>query len=145
MSLTRFQCILYDSTVPFCSPLQYFNFKSLKGPNSTSLIRFQYLYSNFILQCLYFTTKHQYTSMNLYHLTLEDYFMKSGKNERPLTIRKSLQIIELSKLRQTMTLNGKRLEIMETQKLLNDAYWQYYSITFTQYCRVKGFQHYVIS
>ena len=31
---------------------------------------------------------------------------------------------------------------METQKLLNDTYWQYYSIIFKQYCRVK---HYIIS
>ena len=42
-----------------------------------------------------FTMKHQYTSMNLYHLTLKDYFTKSGKSARPLAIRKSLQIMEL--------------------------------------------------
>ena len=43
--------------------------------------------------------KHKYTSMNLYHLTLKNYFIKSGKNAGPLAIRKSLQIMELSKLR----------------------------------------------
>ena len=43
-----------------------------------------------------FTMKHQYTSMNLYHLTLKNYL---GKSARPLAIRKSLLIMELSKLR----------------------------------------------
>ena len=61
-----------------------------------------------------FTMKHQYTSMNLYHLTPKYYFMKSGKSARPFAIRKSLLIMELGKLRYAMTLNGTRLEIMET-------------------------------
>ena len=43
--------------------------------------------------------------MNLYPLTLKDYFMKSGKNAKPLAIRKSLLITELSNLRYSMTLN----------------------------------------
>ena len=50
--------------------------------------------------------KHQYTSMNLYHLTPKDYFTKSEKSARPLAIRKSLLIMALSELRLTMTLNG---------------------------------------
>ena len=49
-------------------------------------------------KALVFTTKHQYTSMSLYHLTPKDYFTKSGKNARPLVIRKSLLIMGLSNL-----------------------------------------------
>ena len=71
LSFIRFQCILYDSAVPFSafwkfiklkrgdliswgepilqngwiiwSPLLYFNFRNLKAPNSLSFIRFQCL------------------------------------------------------------------------------------------------------
>ena len=37
--------------------------------------------------------------MNLYNLTLKDYFTKLGKGARPLAIGNSLLIMELSKFR----------------------------------------------
>ena len=85
--------------------------KSTDQPTRDQLYTNQVNLENKSIKDMVSTMKHQYTSLNLYHLTPKDYFTKSEKSARPLPIRKSLLIMALSKLRQTMTLNSLNTKI----------------------------------
>ena len=67
--------------------------KSTDQPTRDQLYTNQVNLENKSIKDMVSTMKHQYNSLNLYHLTPKDYFTKSEKSARPLPIRKSLLIL----------------------------------------------------